>query len=202
MLIVVEDGNVAGFFQPFFNFKAPGGRNVLQIDSAEGTGQQGDGVYKLVHILGADAQGNGIDTAEGFEQDAFALHHRHTGFGADVTKTKDGGAVGDDGNGVTPSGKGIAEIGILLNLDAGLSHAGGIGKGEIVLGLHLHFGYCVQLAAPLIMELQGFFRVIHGSFPPMEYILTSLYNNAPFGARKNRLKSEDRDGLLRLIRGC
>ena len=67
----------------------------------------------LIHIsggiVGIDADGEGIHAAELLEQYGFALHHRQTGLGADVTQAQHGGAVGDNGHHV-------ALEGVLINL--------------------------------------------------------------------------------------
>ena len=57
VLVVVEDGDVALLLQLALDLKAPGGGDVLQVDAAEGTGDVVDGLDKLVHVLGLDAQG-------------------------------------------------------------------------------------------------------------------------------------------------
>ena len=135
------------------DLKAPGGGDVLQIDAAEGAGQQGDGVDDLVHILAAHTQGDGIHIAEGLEQHALALHHGHAGLGSDVAQAQHGGAVGDHGHGVPPAGELVAFIDVLLDLQAGLSHAGSIGQRQGLLAVH--GGPCghLDLTLPLIMEL-------------------------------------------------
>ena len=161
MLVVVEDGNVALFLQLPLDLKAPGGGNVLQVDAAEGAGDQVDGVDKLVHVLGLDAQGEGVHIAEGLEQHALALHNGHTGLGTDVAQAQDGGAVGDDGAQVVPPGQVIGLVDILLDLQAGLGNTGGVGQGQVVLGGHRHGGLHLNFALPLAVEPQGFLCVIH-----------------------------------------
>ena len=157
----MEDGNVALFLQLPLDLKAPGGGDVLQVDAAEGAGNQVDGVDKLVHILGLDAQREGVHIAEGLEQHALALHNGHTRLGADVTQTQDGGAVGDNRAQVVPAGQVVGLVDILLDLQAGLGDTGGIGQGQIVLGLHGHGGPHLDLTLPLTVEPQGFLCVIH-----------------------------------------
>ena len=103
---------------------------------------------KLVHILGPYAQGNRVHAAEGFEQNALALHDRHARLGADIAQTQHGGAVGDDRYGIAPAGQLIGFGRVLLDLDTGRGHARGVGQGEGVLVVHGHFGYSFQLAFP------------------------------------------------------
>ena len=161
MLVVVEDGNVALFLELPLDFKAPGGGNVLQIDAAEGAGNQVDGVHKFVHVLGLDAQGERIHIAKGLEQGALALHDGHTGLGADVAQTQHGGAVGNDGAQVVPPGQLVGLVDILLNFQTGLGHAGGVGQTQVILGGYRDCSYHFDFALPLPMEPKGFFCVIH-----------------------------------------
>ena len=161
MLIVVENGDVAFFFQLSLNLEATRSGNVLQIDAAKRAGEKVHGIYKFIYVLGLEAKGNGVDAAEGLEQYAFPLHYRHAGLRSDVSKAQYGGAVGDDCHGVAAAGKLIAEGGILLDLDTGLCNAGGVGEGKVIAVFDLHFGHGIQLALPLIVELQRFFRIVH-----------------------------------------
>ena len=164
VLVVVEDGNVAALLQPTFDLKAPRGGDVLQVDPAEGTGQQGHGVDDLIHVVTADTQGDGVHPAESLEQHALALHDRHARLGTDVAQAQHSGAVGDNRHGVPPPGKLIALVDVLLDLQAGLGHPGGVCQREGLLVLDLHLGHDVQLAPPLVMQLQGFGSVIHTFF--------------------------------------
>ena len=75
-----------------------------------------DGIDEFVYILRLDAQGEGVHTAEGLEEHAFALHDRHTGLRADIAQAQDGRAVGDDGAEVPAAGQLVAFLKILLDL--------------------------------------------------------------------------------------
>ena len=108
VLVVVEHRDIAHLLQPALDLKAAGGGDVLQVDAAEGAGDVVHRLNELVHILGPDTQGERVDAAEGLEQDALALHHRHPGLGADVPQAQHGGAVGDDRHQVVPPGELVA----------------------------------------------------------------------------------------------
>lgn len=43
---------------------------------------------KFIHTLGVDAKRGGIDSAECFEEDARAFHHRHAGPGANISQPR------------------------------------------------------------------------------------------------------------------
>ena len=153
VLVIVEDGNVALFLQLALDLKAAWCRDILQIDTAEAAGDVVDGLDELVDVLRLHAEGEGVNAAERLEQDALALHDGHTGLRADVAQAKDGGAVSDHGHGVPPAGQLIALVDVLLDLQAGLGHAGGIGQGQGVLAIHGGPGGHLDLTLPLIMEL-------------------------------------------------
>src|SRR5699024_8252479 len=51
VLVVMENGNVAALLQLALDLKAPGSGNILQIDTAEATGDLVHRLYKCIHIL-------------------------------------------------------------------------------------------------------------------------------------------------------
>ena len=161
VLVVVEDGNVALLLQLPLDLKAPGGGNILQIDAAEAAGHEIHRVDKLIYIVGLHAQREGVHAAEGLEQHALALHDGHAGLGADVPQPQHRAAVGDDGAQVMPAGQLVAPADILLNLQAGLGHAGGVGQGQVVGGFHRHPHRNLDFARPLSMKAEAFLCVIH-----------------------------------------
>ena len=165
MLVVVEDGNVALFLQLPLDLEATGRGNILQVDAAEGAAHQIHGVDELIHIVGLDAQGEGVHVGKGLEQGTLALHNGHTGLGADVPQTQNGGAVGDHGAQIMAAGQLIGLADVLLDFQAGLGDAGGVGQGQVVLGFAGYLADDLDLAAPLLVEPQGLFCVIH-SFSP------------------------------------
>ena len=161
MLVVVEDRDVALFLQLLLDFKAAGRGDVLQVHAAEGAGEQVDRVDDLVHVLALDAEGEGVHVAEGLEQHALALHDGHAGLGADVAQAQHRGAVGDHRAQVPAAGQLIALVDVLLNLQAGLGHAGGVGQGKVLLAADGRAGDDFDLALPFIVLLQGFLCIIH-----------------------------------------
>ena len=181
VLVVMEHGNIANFLQALFNFKAPRRGDVLQVDAAEGAGNQVHRAHDLVHVLAAHADGEGVHVAEGLEQSAFAFHHGHTGFGPDVAQAQHGGAVGDDGHQVVAAGEGERFIVVLLNFQAGLRHAGRVGNGQIVLVLDGNAGHDLDLALPFAMQTQGFFHVIQLGHLLKNLMVFGFIIHVPFG---------------------
>ena len=147
MLVVVEDRNVTFLFQLALDLKAARCGDVLQVDAAEGAGDQADCVYKLVHIMRLDAKRERIHIAERLKEHAFALHDRHTGFRADVTEAENGGAD------------------VLLNLQTGLRDAGGVGEAQIVLRLDRHSRGNFDFPLPFAVQTKGFLCIIHRDSP-------------------------------------
>ena len=161
MLVVVEDRDIALFLQLLFDLEAAGRGDVLQVHAAAGAGDQVNGVDDLVHILGLDAQRKGVHVAEGLEQHALALHHRHAGLGADVAQTQHSGAVGDHQAGVPAAGQLVALVHILLNLQTGLCNAGSVSQGQILLGGDGNAGHDFNLALALLVQAQALLCIIH-----------------------------------------
>ena len=161
VLVVVEDGNVAALLQSALDLDAAGGGDVLQIDAAKAAGDQFHGADDLIHILAADAEGEGIHIAEGLEQGTLALHHRHTGLGADVTQPQHSGTVSDDGHQIAAAGVGIAQVHIVADLQAGLGNTGGVGDAQLFAVGDGALGGDGQLALPFFMGQQRLFFDIH-----------------------------------------
>ena len=88
VLIVMEDRDIALFLQLALDFEAAGRGDVLQVHAAEAAGDEVDGIDDLVHIVGLDAEREGVHIAEGLEQHALAFHDGHARLGADVTQTQ------------------------------------------------------------------------------------------------------------------
>ena len=188
----MEDGDVALFLQLALDFKAPGGGDVLQVDAAEGAGDVIDSLNEFVHVLRLDTQREGVHSAEGLEQHALALHHGHARLGADIPQPQHRGAVGNHGAQVVPPGEPIALADVLLNFQAGLRYAGGIGQGQRLLAVRRHSGHHFNFSLPLSVQAQGLLCIIHifdtpfprggpaGAVPPFSpfFIISKPVENA------------------------
>ena len=169
MLVVVEDGDVALFLELALDLKAARRGDVLEIDAAERAGDVVHRLHKLVHVLRLDAQRERVHVAERLEEDALALHDRHTGFGTDVAETEDRRAVGDNGAEIPPARQLIAFLDVLLNLQARLRHAGRVCERKIVPVLDRHLRHDLDLALPLAVQTERFLCVVHG------FVLLSIF---------------------------
>ena len=161
MLIVVEDRDIALFLELSLDLKAAGRRDILQIDAAEAAGDQVDRLDKFIHILCLHAKGKGIDAAKGFKEHAFALHDRHPRFGANIAEAQDSRAIGDHSAQVVPPGQVIGLRTVLLDLQAWLGNAGGIGQSEVLLAPDRHRRRHLDLSLPLLVQPQRLLCIIH-----------------------------------------
>ncbi len=134
VLVVVHDGDVQFFFQPLLDFKTFRRGNIFQVDTAKSGLENFDRAHEFVHVFGVEFQVETVNIGVNLEQEAFPLHHRFAGFGADVAQAQHGRAVGDDGHEVALGGVFIHVFGIFGNRQAGFGHARGVGQGQVALG--------------------------------------------------------------------
>ena len=74
-----------------------------------------------------------VDVSEPLEQDTFAFHDRLAGQGPDVAQSQHGGPVGYHRDQIAFGGVFECILRVLLDLQAGISHAGCVGETEIAL---------------------------------------------------------------------
>ena len=164
MLVIVEHGDVQLTLQRFFDLKALGALDVLQIDTAKGGRNGLAGCNHAGSVVGIDADGEGIHAAELLEQHRLSLHDRQTGFRADIAQAQHGGAVGNDSHHVALEGVLIHVVGVFLDLAAGFGHTGSVGGGQVIAGGDLHLAYDAYLALVGLVHFQSSFIVIHLNF--------------------------------------
>ena len=132
MLIVVEDRDVALFFELLLDFKAAGSSDILEIDAAERTADQRNGIDDLVNVLASHTERERVHVAKRLEERALTLHNRHTCLGTDVAQTEHGGAVRNNGDKIAASCQHKALVIVLLNFQARLRDTGGVGESEFL----------------------------------------------------------------------
>ena len=153
VLIVMEYQNVALLLQLLLDLEAAGCRNVLQVHAAEGACQKGNGIHDGVHVLGADAEGNGIHITELLKEHALSFHHRHAGLRTDVAETENSGTICHHGHCVPAAGQLPALLRILLYHPAGLRHTRCIAEAQGLRAVHLGSRLDLQLSLQFIMQL-------------------------------------------------
>ena len=128
MLVVMENRNITALFQLLLNLKASRCGNILQVYTAEASSQKANGLHDLIYVLASNTKWNSIYITKLFEQNAFALHNRHTSLWTDISKTKNCGTICYNSNGIPTSGEFITFINIFLNLKARLCNTRGVSK--------------------------------------------------------------------------
>ena len=128
MLIVMEDRNVAAFFQFLFDLKASWRGNILKVDSTERSGQEAYSLNDLINIFAANAKRNGIYTTEFFKEHTFTFHNRHTCFRTDISKSQYCSSVCDNSNCIPASCQLIALIYVFLDFKTRLSNTRCVSK--------------------------------------------------------------------------
>ena len=131
MLIVVEDRNLQLLAQAPLDLEAAGRRDVLEIDATESGGDELDRADDLVDVLGVEGDRPRIDIGEALEQRGLALHHRHGGFGANITEPEDGRAVGDNRYRVALDREVACQCRVFVDRHADARNAGGVGACEV-----------------------------------------------------------------------
>ncbi len=154
VLVVMEDRNVEQFAQALFDDEALRRLDVFQIDAAERIADALDAFDEGVRIVLLDLDVDGVDVGEALEQHRLAFHHRLRRQRAEIAKTEDGGAVGNDSHEIGPRGiaRRIGRIG--RNRFHRSSDAGRIGQAEVALAAHRFRGDDLDLtgADRLVVE--------------------------------------------------
>ena len=207
VLVIVKHRDVQLTLQCFFDLKALGALDILQIDAAKGGRNGLAGCNHAGSVVGIDADGEGIHAAELLEQHRLALHDRQTGFRADIAQAQHSRAVGNDRHHVALEGILIHVLGVFLDLAAGLCHAGGVGGGQVVAGSDLHLAHDAHLSLVGLVHFQSSFIVIHlnflhcgshprplhraamteGGTPPVSHTLDSPLREGPYVPGKAHL---------------
>ena len=123
VLVVVHHRNVEFSLEATLYFEAFGSLDVLKVDTSKGWSNGFHGLDKSFGVFLVDFDVEDVDTAVDFEKQTLTLHHRLAADGANVAEAEHCGAVADHSHKVALAGVFIGVIGILLNLEARLSHA-------------------------------------------------------------------------------
>jgi hypothetical protein len=135
VLVVVEHRDVELLLEPILDLEAARGGDVLEVDAAEGGGDEPHRVDDRLRVLGREADGERVHPGELLEQHRLALHHRHRRLGADVPEAEHRAAVGDHRDGV-PFDRELERLGsVRRDLLAHARDAGRVRHGEVVAGL-------------------------------------------------------------------
>ena len=129
----MHHGDVECLLQTILDIEALRRLDVLQVDTAEGGGDTLHSFAELLRILFSHFNVKHIDTAVNLEEQTFTLHHGLAAHGADVTKSEHSCSVRDHCHQITFVGVLVSIVGILLNLQTGISHARRVGETQVGL---------------------------------------------------------------------
>ncbi|CAH0327595.1 hypothetical protein SRABI128_06262 [Microbacterium sp. Bi128] len=152
VLVVVEDRDVELLAEPGFDLEAARSGDVLKVDPAVDRGERLDDPDDFLRVLGVQADRPGVDVGELLEERGLAFHDRQCGGRADVAEAQDGGAVGDDGDGVAFDGQVPGGLRVFRDRQADAGDAGGVGAGEVVPVAQGDLRHNLQLAAEVHQE--------------------------------------------------
>jgi len=100
LLVIVPDGDFHFLAQGIQDTEALGVGKVFQVDAAKRRLQVFYGLDYLVFVFSTEADGDGIDTAQVFEQECFTFHDGKASLGTDITQPEDPGAIRNYGYGI------------------------------------------------------------------------------------------------------
>ena len=159
----MEDGDVHGGLERFFDDEAFRGLDVFEVDAAEGGFQSFHHADELTGSGGLQAEVVHVHVGEDLEEHALAFHDGLAGLRADVAEAENGGTVGHDSHEVGTAGIFADELLVFSNGVAGLSHAGGIGEREVFLRFAGLYRDNFQFAATGgAMIFESFFAGVQG----------------------------------------
>ena len=133
VLIGVKHRNIERASEPLFYGEAPGRRNIVEADAAEGRRKERHGMHDLVHILRVQTDGEGIHSREGLEEHGVAFHDGQRRLGTAIAEIQHLRAVRDDGDGVASARVHERFARVRVNGKAGLGEAedGSVPDGDL-----------------------------------------------------------------------
>ena len=131
MLVVMEDGNIHGLLEFFFDIETLGGLDVLQVDAAEGRFEKLAHLDDFIGVFRVDFYVEHVDIGKALEKNAFAFHDRLSCERAYIPQTKDSCSVRNYRNKVSLCGIFICVLGILLYFQTWLGHPWRISQREV-----------------------------------------------------------------------
>ena len=133
VLIVVEHRDLHALLELGLDLEAFRALDVLQVDAAESRFQQLAGADDLAGVFRAQLEIEHIDVSEAFKQNALAFHYGLSGARADVAKSKNSRAVGDDSDQVSLRSVFVYERGVALYLKTRDGHARRVRQAKVAL---------------------------------------------------------------------
>ena len=98
MLVIMEDRNIEQLLEALLDDEALRRLDIFKIDAAKALAEIAHAIDEFVRIFRVHFQIEGIDIRKALEQHRLALHHRLGGQCAEIAKSQNGRAIGDDGD--------------------------------------------------------------------------------------------------------
>lgn len=152
MLVVMEHRDVNSSRRRLLNLKASRRGDILQIDTAKRGSDRFDRRNDPFGILCIQTDWEGVHIRQPLEEHRLALHHRHGRIGANIAKSQDGSAVGDDGYGVALDGERKGFTRFFVDCHAYASNIRRIHAGEVVAVLDRRFQLGFNLSSKMEQE--------------------------------------------------
>ena len=155
--------NIESLLQTLLNGEAFRGLDVLEVNATECRSDLLDGLTELVRVFLVDFYIEDINASVYLEQQSLAFHDRLSTHCADVTKTKNGGAVTDYSDKIALICVLVNVVRILLNLQTRIGNAWRISKTEVCLSLvrFCWFYFDFSRTAVVMVCKSGLFRDFH-----------------------------------------
>ena len=187
VLVIVEDRNVADFFELALDVEALRSFNVLEVYAAKGWLHQLDSLDDFVWVFGIQTDWESIYACKGFEQNGFTFHNRHTSACADIAQTQYSSTVGYNSNQVAFCCIFINVIVIFVDLETWLSNTWGVSQRKVLCTVERNLALYAQFALCFSVHFKGFFINVHFGNPPYYSIVifdfTFLRQKLPPGER-------------------
>ena len=133
VLIIMEYRNIHDFAQALLNDETFWRLDVFKVNAAKRCAKEAYAIDKLVNVFGRNFKVDAVNIGKAFEQNSLAFHHRLGRQRAKVTKTKNGGAVGNHRNDVALGGIIICRRRVLGDFKTGHRNTRRIRQGQIAL---------------------------------------------------------------------
>ena len=162
MLVIVEYRDIHLGLETTLDLETFRRLDVLQVDAAESGFQRFYNLYELFWVRLIHFNIEHINVRKALEENTLSLHHRLASQSADISQAQYSRAVGDHRHQISLGRVLVGILGILLDLEAGFCHAGGVSQRQVpggaggLGGNHLYFP-----PAPLGVVIKGFLLSDH-----------------------------------------
>src|SRR5213596_1295982 len=152
VLVVVEYGDVELLAEALLDLEAAGCGDILEVDAAEGRGDELDGLDDFVDILRREADREGVHAPELLEQHRLAFHHRERRLRPNIAQAEHRRTVGDHGDHVLLDRQRERARSIVADRQADPGDPRRVHHREVVTGADRHFVVHLDLSPAVHQE--------------------------------------------------